>query len=1064
MFQSNPKNLRSALLLGAATAAAFGLSAPARADDTTVETVVVTGSRIPQQGLYASSPVTAIGQQEIKLEGTTSVESLIDNLPVATADYNAVSSAFSGALGTANVDLRSLGSSRTLVLIDGKRLMPGDPLLPVADVNQIPASLVDHVEVLTGGASAVYGSDAVAGVVNFIMRKDFEGVEVDGQYGVNNAPNDASTHGIKLSTLDAAVGTPPAPQNWWGGETADATLLMGVNSPNGKGNVTAWLGYRNVQPVAGSERDFSNCTLGTDFVSHLNCQGSSNLNRWISFDNLFGGTPRSEWDLFQTGTGASGTGQFIPYHGLVSEKFNFGAPAYIQQPSTRYTGGFDAHYEVSKQLDVYSNFMFMDNFSSTDISPTAVFLGSGPANFPGTLSPGYVQVNCSNPLMTAQENQTLCGHANGFGNNGAGDPPTFVPDPNFPAGGYWNGSDNITPGMALLQIGRRNVEFGNRHNETRHDAFRMVVGAKGDLGDGWSYDLYGQYGLTLYNYELSNDWSKQRVEFALNVDPATGQCYAKEQNIDTQCVPLDIFNGIGSLTPAMSNYIQLKGFETGYTEEQVVSGSMAGDLGSWGGQLPWAKNPIGVAFGAEWRAEYLRFDVDHELSSNDGYGVGGAILAVPRSGFNVAEGFGEIRVPVVQDHPFFEDLTLNGGYRYSSYSSVGAVHSFKYGAEWQPIDDFRLRASFERATRAPNVLEVFTPNNVVLFSGQDPCATSNTGQCAGVPNAGSGLSGLLACPATQCNHQTGGNLSLKPEQSDTQTFGIVLTPTFITGFTATIDYFDIKVNDYVGTYGATTILNGCYGSNATAASIALYCPLVHRAGSGAIYGAGYVVDINHNLPFIKTKGADFEANYNTDLGDWGMTGDGSLAVNFIGTWTSQYAQSPSAVSNPASFDCAGLFGVTCGSPYPKWRHKMRFTWSSPWDVDFSVGWRHISSVALDYNSKQPLLSGYDPTAHPPIKTTCPGGNVIVGGPAIGAADCVDNTIPAFDYIDLSFNWAVRDGLEIRGGVNNVFAKEPPILDQGSLGATPIPFGAANTFPGTYDPLGRSFFIAATVKY
>ena len=159
------------------------------------------------------------------------------------------------------------------------------------DLNFIPAALVDHVEVLTGGASAVYGSDAIAGVVNFIMRKDFEGVEIDGQYSINTTGNTNSTHGFTLASLQAAIGTPPAPADWWGGSNADATVIFGVNTDNGKGNITAYLGYKNTKPVAGKERDFSNCTLGTNFVNKLNCQGSSNLNRWISFDNLFGGRP-----------------------------------------------------------------------------------------------------------------------------------------------------------------------------------------------------------------------------------------------------------------------------------------------------------------------------------------------------------------------------------------------------------------------------------------------------------------------------------------------------------------------------------------------------------------------------------------------------------------------------------------------------------------------------------------------------------------------------------------------------------------------------------------------------
>src|SRR5277367_2112710 len=216
------RSLRSTLLLGAASMAAVGLSAPAFAQEQTAETVVVTGSRIPQQGLYAPSPVTAVGQQEMKFEGTTGVETLLNNLPSVMADQT--SGVSNGATGTATVDLRGLGSGRTLVLVDSTRLMPGDPKVPVADLNEIPAALVDHVEVLTGGASAVYGSDALAGVVNFVMRKDFEGIEVDGQYGIAEADNDNNFYRGILSKLSF----PTAKEGIWDGANETGTLLLGA--------------------------------------------------------------------------------------------------------------------------------------------------------------------------------------------------------------------------------------------------------------------------------------------------------------------------------------------------------------------------------------------------------------------------------------------------------------------------------------------------------------------------------------------------------------------------------------------------------------------------------------------------------------------------------------------------------------------------------------------------------------------------------------------------------------------------------------------------------------------
>src|SRR5277367_6610129 len=250
------RSLRTVLLLGTASAAAFGLSAPAFAQEQSTETVVVTGSRIPQQGLYAPSPVTAIGQQEMKFEGTTGVETLLNNLPSVFADQT--SGVSNGATGTATVNLRGLGAIRTLVLVNGTRLMPGDPIDSVADLNQVPAALVDHVEVLTGGASAVYGSDALAGVVNFVMRKDFEGIEFDGQYNIANADNSNSFY----RGIVADAGFAQAKEGIWDGNNNNATLILGTNTNNGKGNVTAYVSYQNTQAVLAAARDFSACTVG----------------------------------------------------------------------------------------------------------------------------------------------------------------------------------------------------------------------------------------------------------------------------------------------------------------------------------------------------------------------------------------------------------------------------------------------------------------------------------------------------------------------------------------------------------------------------------------------------------------------------------------------------------------------------------------------------------------------------------------------------------------------------------------------------------------------------------
>ncbi|HVU19930.1 MAG TPA: TonB-dependent receptor [Rhizomicrobium sp.] len=1003
-----------------------------------VETVVVTGSRIPQVGLYSSSPVTAVNQQEIKYEGTTNVETLLNNLPGVFADFTETAS--NGATGQATVDLRGLGSARTLVLVDGTRLMPSDPQNPVADLNQVPAALVDHVEVQTGGASAVYGSDAEGGVVNFIMRKDFEGVEVDAQYSVNNAANGNSLY----DNLQKQFRFPTAPKDWWGGATTDSTLIIGTNTADGKGNITAYVGYRNIQPVLESARDFSACSISaaknpkTGLYDHHVCAGSANYNLWISFDDYYAylanfanrpnrlpGGPISNlyWFGQQDGT-------FTPYTGAPNQKFNYGPLNYLQRPDTRYTGGFFAHYQINPSAEVYSDFMFSDDHTLAQIAPSGAFLGTGEFG-------GLNQVNCDNPLMTAQERHILCGydaqdtHVHGDGSVHL--TQTCTPD------GTDSGNCNLVPGQALLEIGRRDVEGGNRIDDLRHTSYRMKVGLRGDIGHGWTYDVYGQYGTTVYAENYSNEWSVSRVQNALQVNP-DGHCKVADSGVDPNCVPLDLFHGFGALTPDMLDYVKGQGFKSGDTEERIVSGAVTGDLGEWGVQSPWAKAPVQLSLGAEYRSESLFMDVSRDFSTGDLYGQGGPTNAIPKAGFDVEEGFGEVRIPVVQDAPLAKDITLNGGYRYSSYSSAGAVSSYKYGIDWQIIDDVRFRGSEQHATRAPSVLESFTPASIGLFGGQDICSKEGAAgdatiiancKAQGVTNAGSGL---LNCPAAQCNGQFGGNTTLVPESSDTWSFGAVLTPTFLDGFTATVDYFDIKVNKFISGIDTGTIMQGCYGDNADATSQAFFCPLIHRNNAHQIFGGGFIDDREQNLLYLKTRGIDFEANYNTDLADWGMSDSGSLSVNMIGTWLDTLTTLTTPIS--PKIDCAGLYGPTCGNPSPTWRHKMRVTWTSPWDFALSLDWRHLSSVKVDAQYT--------------------GGNIV--------NDTIDARIPSFDYFDLSANYTLHTGIELRAGVDNLFDKSPPVLDSNVFAVSGPAFGNGNTFPGVYDSLGRTIFIGVTAKY
>jgi iron complex outermembrane receptor protein len=995
-------------------AALLGLSATQASAQTTsgapaagdVSEVVVTGSRIPSPNLTGVSPVTAVTSEEIKLQGTTNVESMLNTLPQAIAAQSGGVS--NGSTGTATVNLRGLGASRTLVLIDGRRLMPGDPAQPVADLNNIPAALVQRVDVLTGGASAVYGSDAIGGVVNFIMNRDFEGFRVDGQYSFyqhtnnNGLERDLETNSPYPVTL--------APKHVTDGGTTDVTFVFGANAPDGKGNITAYGSYRHTQPVLQSQRDVSACSLaantsagdGLIYDARI-CAGSSNVpsgrfrNANVTAAGGLGGGATLN---------PNGTATFVNYGS--SNAYNFGPVNYFLRPDDRYTAGFFAHYDVSKAVNLYSDFMFADDHTVAQIAPSGLFAGTGA---PGTSTYG---INCNNPLLGTtpganglSQAQVLCGAAAG------------------------------TATVVQTTIGYRFAGLP-RQDDLRHTNYRFVLGTRGELADGWNYDAYIQYGTTIYNEHYLNDVSTSRVQNALLVNPTTGQC----QNGGTDgCVPLNLFT-LNGISQAALNYVVAPGFKSGQTTEQIADVSVTGDLGQYGMKSPWANDGVGVALGAEYRRESLSLRTDSEFSSGDLSGQGGPSLGNSGS-FDVYELFGEVRVPLLQDAPFAKSLDFEGGYRFSDYNTAAnTTQTYKAGLNWSPIDDVKFRGSYNRSVRAPNVVELFAPSAVGLFGGNDPCAANASfAACSrsGV-TAAQYAAGVDQCPAAQCSALFGGNVNLKAEKSDTYTVGVVLQPHWFRGFSMTVDYFDIKVNNLISALPNGYLIGCIANANADA------CSHFHRdPATGTIYGAtGYIDARNVNTGYLKTSGVDVNANYRTNFSDWGMGDWGGVGFSFVGTYTDKYITEPA--TGAGTYDCAGLYGPVCSTnaatgPIPKWKHKFRATWTTPWPVTVSLDWRYISHVKFDANQS----------------------NIFLADP-LGRTDVVDAKIKSYNYFDLSGTWRVRDAVTFRAGVNNLFDKDPPFLDSTDFPAAGPPYGNGNTYPGTYDALGRTIFVGLTADF
>jgi iron complex outermembrane receptor protein len=987
--------------------------------------VVVTGSRIPQSANIRSvSPVQTVTNTEVKLTGTTNVENLLNQLPQVYTNQS--EGASNGSSGTATVNLRNLGPPRTAVLVDGTRLPPADTVSPSADLDQIPSALVERVEVLTGGASSVYGSDAVAGVVNFIMKHDLEGVRLDAEYGFaqHGQQNPDNIDKLIRSTSGGVI-----PGDVVDGFTKDITLAVGVNSGDGKGNIEFYAGYRHIDAVLQSTRDFSECAVFTNNGDgHHYCSGSNGTVPAGNFQRV---------DIPGQGEFHGTAGGLAPGGGT---PFNFSPFNYLQRPDERYEAGFFGHYDFNPHVSVYSSLMFSDNRTFAQIAPSGMFFG-------GT----YLQVNCTNPYLIAA--------------GGVADFCNPVP----------------ASGNTTLFIGRRTTELGNRTDDLEHIAYRINIGARGEIVDGWNYDAYMQYADTIYQEHYTGEVSKTRFQNAL-LATSTTNCLGP----DPLCVPINVFTP-GSLTPAMLNYIKGDGEKEGAATEQIVNFTVTGDLGKYGIQSPLASSGVGIALGAEYRREQIDLSPDNAFATGDLSGQGGQTPPV-HGAYDVKEAFGEIRVPLATHQPFADLLQLEAGYRYSDYSNIGGTNTWKIGGEWGPVPDIHVRGSFNRAVRAPNTVELFSAPAFKLYGSQDPCAGAHSGadplgcQLQGVlPNVGGGAGAngktaygfVVKCPASQCTNLTTGNPGLGPESADTYTIGFVVTPTFFKGFTASVDYFHIDVENLIGSIGAATIVNECM-SKAGTPNGNFFCSLIHRdpvtnvifggtsitnlGNLNTMFGSGSVNNFNTNTGFARTSGLDINAAYNTRFKDWGMPDWGSLGFDFEGTYTFNFIVEPSP--KIGSFDCAGFYGATCsnsiingevGGPIPKWRHKFRVTWGTPWDnLSLSLQWRYISAVEPDFLSSNSILN------------VCPLPHFVDCGPS-GNVDNVDK-IAAFNYIDLAAIWRVKDGITLRAGVNNVFDKDPPIVDQLNIGLSSPPVGNGNTFPGVYDTLGRVFFVGLTADF
>jgi iron complex outermembrane receptor protein len=894
-------------LPGAYLATVLGLCSPqvvygAEAEEPVVE-VVVTGTRLGSANATSPSPVVVLEGEELLHLGTPRVEDLLNSLPQVNSGLTLGANGASVAplTGTATADLRGIGAFRTLVLINGRRTAPGDPINPSADLNTVPSALVKRVEVLTGGASAIYGSDAVSGVVNFILDTNFTGFKLDVDGALNRGSNDRG----ELQAIGQASGVTPRTGSVYDGGSQDVSAVFGKELFGGSAHLVAYAGYRHTHEVAGSSRDFSACTF---------------LETGTSFQCLLDGT--------------TAAGQFVPSSGTVltldtsnghafrplvapGDLFNPAPYQDLQRPDTRYNAGVFANYKFNDAANVYTEAQFMDDRTTVRYEPAGTTATGASLN--------SFNINCNNPLLSASEVNDLCTSA-GLGPNDT----------------------------ASVAIGRRNVEGGQRSDEFHHRSFRIVLGVKGAISDPWSYDTSLVYGRVNARETLSNDFSLSRLSNALEVVNVNGvpTCQSVVNGSDPACVPYNIF-AAGGVTPVALNYITEGGMQSGYAERTIGTGLVTGDLTHYGVVSPLAHSGFGIVAGAEYRTESVHYNPDTAYSTGDLLVTG---AAHPTAGtFHVAEIFTELKMPLIEGQPFAKELILNGSDRYAHYTPQGNVNAFGLGVEWAPVDPVGVRGSVSRAVRAPNAYELFTSQVLGQITITDPCAgvpTASAAQCA-LTGVSAAQYGSIA-PQTAVNVLTGGNPHLRPETADTVTAGIVLTPLSNILFSA--DYWRIKVKKFIGNVPGTFSLTTCLNSGDP-----FYCSLIQRDANGSLStgngaGAGRIVSTRFNTGSYGTSGVDFEARYVWNLP--AIAKGSNLAFGFTGSLA---LDNPIDVTpGAAEIDCTDLYGPNCSgagptSPVPRWRHRLRMTWETHGGFELSLNWRHIGRMKSEFTSTNPAL-------------------------------------------------------------------------------------------------------------
>ncbi len=717
-------------------------------DELLLEEVVITGTRImSEDGFGMTSPVTVVDMEAISSSGFTLVEEILNNLPQMEADQTQFIA--NGATGTGNLNLRGLGAKRNLVLINGRRMQPGGVFELSPDINQIPATMIERVEVLTGGASATYGADAVAGVINFIMRR-VQGVEVSA--GISGYQHDNRNKYIQ-GLLDAEGFDYPTGNTGIDGKAYNINIVIGGDFAEGRGNATVYANWRKNDELLHESRDYASCALGQrDTICGGSAAGAVVPNFWIA-------------PLIEGGWGPDGYDYFSEEFGFLqpdsslalddwrnpSNRYNFAPINHYMRPDERWSFGAFVDYEINQHAVVYVETMGFNDHTDAQIAESGTFW----AFYPLPLDNAYFPENFQNSLEA-----------------------------------LWPGEDDFG-----IYIGKRNSEGGPRVNVIDHSSLRIVAGVRGLLTGEWNYDVSYLQAHTSSSASYHNDLLESKLARAVD---------SRLCEPDPTCIPYQVFTYQG-VTEEAADSLAGTGVTRAGTGTEIFQAYVTGSTG-WG--LP-AGDILAVA-GYEYRKVDVDRTSDDIYAKSLLLGQGGTTESL-KGGYTVNELFVEANIPLLADRTFARNMTLDLAYRYSDYSTSGGSSTYRLGLDWQVADLLRIRTGYNHAERTPNISELHADQGLFGFNGEDPCAGDvplyNLEQCARTGVTTEQYGHIVQTPYESLGAVYGGNPELEPETANTVTAGLVFD--LGNSMRLSLDYWDIKIEGVIEEMEPLVALNQC---------------------------------------------------------------------------------------------------------------------------------------------------------------------------------------------------------------------------------------------------------------